>query len=148
MAHVREQLAALILARLVATGKPSVRRRPSADPFEPGVETPGYRLWTEGDQAAAQMIGVPMYDRPVQFRIEAVIKRNDLIEETLNAMAVEIEAAMGPQFDLGGGSQPFYLFYRGAIFSDSAEGDQTVAVLSMRFEANLQTLHGAPEVQV
>jgi hypothetical protein len=145
--HVDEQLAALIVTRLtgLVTAPHVFRRRPDAEPLE-FDELPAVCVWTESENASETGIHLPFYERAPRFRVDAKVKKTGEVETTLNAIRAAVETALGPAFLLPSGGQEFFLLYRGAIFDDSADGDQTVATCSMRFEGSINTDHGLPEV--
>lgn len=148
MAHVREQLVQAVVTAvtgLTTTGLRVFRFRPQQRTLMP-AQLPALRIYIDGDSANANGIHVPFYERPTQIRIEGVVQSTGQIDQTLNLISSEVEAALAAKVPLGTSST--LLFYRGCRFDESAEGDQPVGLVSMQFEALIETVHGVPDVSI
>lgn len=156
MSHVREQIAVALVARLTGlttTGGRVFRQRPTEMLLQGVGELPALRIFCLGDQATPLGIGSPLYDRIVLFRIEGTVQMalgapgtSNPVDTLLNLIASEVETALGVQLalDFGSVSTPIY---QGCEFSDGV-GDQTIGVVSMRFDFGVMSQQGAPDVAI
>lgn len=149
MAHVRDQLADAVetaVTGLATTASNVFRQRSIERTLQPS-EMPALRIYKLGDQATSLGItSTPLYERSTQIRIEAVAEATSSLDTVLDAIGAEVETALGAVLTIG--ASKLILFYRGASFSESAEGQRPTGVLAMQFETTLYTNHGAPEVSL
>ena len=143
MAHIRKQIRDAVKARL--TGLPTTGPRvfPSlVYPLE-DKELPAIRIYTIRDIPTVVAQGKPRkMQRGVQVVVEGVVKVNQSIEDELDEIGVEVEAALSGQ-ELRGLVKELTL--EEATESLTMEGERQAGLLRMVFLAVLYIAENDPQ---
>lgn len=149
--HVRQQLreaVATLLTGLVTTGSNVFQAR--LNPLQ-ATELPALRIYTEGEQLEYQSIGYPSrQERRIQLVVEGVARQSADLEDKLDTINKEVEAAIGATLTTWQASG----IARGGIELDSVEiglsgeGELDTGVVTMRFVATVFTNSNAPDVAI
>lgn len=100
------------------------------------ADLPGLRVYTRSEAATVETITTPaLMSGVVEVVIEGVAKANANLDDTLDAMAKEIKAALGAGLTVSGKFVP--MWYRGFDVELSGEGERPAGTISLRFEAKL-----------
>lgn len=143
--HVRQQIreaAGALLTGLATTGARvyQSRVRPLSE-----AELPALRIYTDGDETETLSLDRPaVQDRTVRLRVEAVTRAADNLDDTLDAICKEVEAAIGNNPTLSGTARE--CVYSGTEIDMQANGDRVAGVARMNFAASVQTMSNAPDI--
>lgn len=143
--HVRKQLRDAVvtaLTGLATTGANAFGAR--VYPLQDD-ELPALRIFTASEDALASTIHVPaLIERAVHLVVEGVAKATADLDDTLDAIGLEVETALAPGMVLG--SRTIALTYSGCGIELSGEGEKVTGSISMRFEAVLYNAANTPDV--
>lgn len=136
MSHVRKQVRDAVVARV--TGLPTSGSRVFNGrvwAFEQASELPALRVDVTDDSGTMDRTihGSAWIRRSVSVEIEAKAKGTGNLVDLLDTMGEEVEAALGASLVVSGIAVD--LDYLGMSLSLSADGDQPVGSLTMRFSA-------------
>lgn len=143
--HVRKQLRDAVvtaLTGLATTGANAFGARvyPLQD-----AELPALRIFTNAEQANAETIHLPtLVGRVLELVVEGVAKATADLDDTLDAIAKEVETALAPGVVVG--SKTIALVYGGCDIELSGEGEKATGSISMRFEAKLINTVNTPDI--
>lgn len=142
MPHVRQQIreaAIAILTGLTITGANvfASRKRPLGD-----SKLPCLLVFTDDESVSVTSIHAPsVLDRRLQLRVVGLARDTTDLDDTLDAIAAEVEIALG-NTDLGGLVQSLVLSSINTDFDDSM--DKPAGQIVLTFEANYFTAANAP----
>lgn len=143
--HIRRQLREAIAAAvtgLTTTGARVFQAR--VYPLQ-NADLPGLCVFTKSENAARQTTQIPaLISRTVEILIEGVAKANADLDDTLDLIAQEVEAALGAGLTISGKFVP--IVYGGMDVDLSGEGEQPTGMISMRFEAKLLSRANTPDL--
>jgi len=105
------------------------------------TELPALLVYTTADDVSDQSLGA-LIGRSVQCVVEGHAKVAANLDDTLDAISLEVEKALGVALSVGGTN--ILLAYDGANIA-LGETDKPVGVITMRFSALLYTQRTTPE---
>lgn len=108
------------------------------------VELPGWSIRTPAEESEVGRMGSsPTLHRRLTIEAEGFAEDNDAIEDTLDTMAAEAEAAIGADITLGGLVKETWLVRTETNFT--ADGDTVSGSVRLTFEAVYVTTVADPE---
>lgn len=144
MAHARQTIreaAATALTGLTTTGSRVYQSRvhPVSD-----AKLPCLLINTDSESVVAENVGSPaLLDRFVELSVRCVAKASSNLDDTLDAMAAEVEAAIGAS-TLSGKLKTLLL--ESIDVEMVGEAEKPVGILTMKWRANYMTVSNAPTV--
>lgn len=142
--HVRRQLRDAVgnaLGALATTGPHVFKSR--VYPLQ-SEDLPGLRLYTNDETAAALTVTNPTsYERDLELVIEACVRQADDMDDELDQIMLEVEAALADGVVLGG--RNVWLNYGGCSIEMDDTAQQPQGVAHMTFTAKLFTAAAAPD---
>lgn len=143
--HVRKQFrqaVALVVTGLATTGANVFQSR--AYRLDAN-QLPALRVYTEGEEAQPLTIHTPeVRQRTVTIVVAGVQKKLDTLEDTLDAISAEVEAALSSVVTVGAQKVP--LVYLGTEVSVEDEGDFPTGEIQLRYQATLFNVANTPDV--
>ena len=132
MSHVRKQLRdayATALTGLTTTGSNVFKGRYYS---LQSAKLPALCVYTGSEAAEINVMGSSRgSDRLVSVTIEGYVKSSNVVEDTLDQIAVEVEEAIAADVTLGGIAKD--TTYAGFELDANADPEQTVAVMRINF---------------
>ena len=150
MSHVRQQIrdaSAALLTGLITTGARVYKSRVHV---LSDADLPGLIITTDSEQSEFGSIGSPvLLNRRLRLTVRAVAKANANLDNTLDSIMKEVEAAVyasAAANTLGGLVKSMEL---SSIDIDMmAEGELPVGQAVMNFEVNYKTFGNAPDIAI
>lgn len=143
--HVRQQLREAVAT--VVTGLTTTSTRVFQSRVYPlqTSELPCLVVTTDGDQVENLTVHNPVQQqRTTQLRIEAFAKATSNLDDTLDTICKEVEAAIANS----SASTVKGLMYNGAQIDIEVLGDQPIGKATMLFSKDLYTVSNAPDVMI
>ena len=142
--HAHTQIRDAIVAAL--TGLPSTGSRVFANRLRPLLESelPALRIYADEETSNQLTVHFPhMQSRDLSVTIEAVAKHSSGLDDVLDQMSNEVEAAFAGGIVVGGVKlDPVYI---GMSFDDE-QSDKPIGVKRMRFAIQYQAMNNAPDI--
>lgn len=143
--HLRKQIreaAATALTGLATTGSRVFASR--ARPLQ-ASDLPALRVYCDDESIEHVSTGPErLRERRVDLIVEACAQANADLDDTLDQVAKEVEQALDANNSLGVGVK--FIEPRDITAEFMGEGETTIGVARMRFEAVYYTAKGAPDV--
>lgn len=143
--HVRKQLrdaVATAVTGLTTTGARVYGWRVYA--LQEATELPALSVYITDEEASRLTVHAPaVVERRPVVHVQAVAKASATVEDTLDLIAKEVEAALASGVTIG--SKTVALEYTGCEV-DIARGDKPIGMLDLRFSAVLFNSATAPDV--
>lgn len=135
MPHVHQHIRAAV--QTVLTGLPSTGVRVYANRVHPltEAELPAIRLYVESEQAEQALDG-QITTRELSIAVEACAKAGTALDDLLDQIGGEIEAALASPVEIAG--KPLYLEYDG-MKVDFEPGDLPVGVKRLHYRVSYHT---------
>jgi len=144
MTHARKQIRDALASRLSGLSTTGARVFSHRYHEFNDDELPGLRVYAESDEVLGQMMGGRQHRR-VQFVVEACAKVLTTLEDTLDQIALEVEAAIGAENTLGGLVKGGTNYEGIGDFNVQHEGEKPVGVWPLRFTADYDTDAATPQ---
>jgi len=143
--HVRVLVRDAIMTRITGLASGAVVHKRRVYPLQADTELPAYHVHVESDSNESSDIHAPaLVERMVEYHIEGVAAGvDDSIDDTLNAMGKEVEAALATAVTAGG--KQVFLIYGGCTF-DFEDGAKRAGVVDMVFRALIFNSANTPDV--
>lgn len=144
MTHARKQIRDALVTRV--TGLATTGARVYAHRYHEfnDDELPGLRVYADGEEKLGEYMG-GRQQRRTTFVVEACAKVLATLEDTLDQIALEVEAAIGAENTLGGLCKGGMAYEGISGFEVQADGEKPVGVWPLRFTADYDTDAATPQ---
>lgn len=144
MPHVREQIRDAVVTActgLTTTGTRVYRERLYQ---LRAADLPGLRIYCGAEQVEPDRLGaIHGQQRDMELMVEGLARATSDLDETLDDIAAEVEAALAADITLGGKAKALYL----AAIDDpeqSDEAEQPTGLVRLRYRVHYRTLNTTP----
>lgn len=144
MPHVREQIRDAAVTACTGLTTTSTRVYRERLYQLRGADLPGLRIYCGAEQVEPDRLGASHgLQRDMELIVEGLAKATSDLDETLDDICAEVEAALCADITLGGKAK---LLYLSAIDDpeQSDESDQPTGLVRLRFRVQYRTLNTTP----
>jgi len=143
MAHARKQIRDAVVATI--TGLPTTGSRVFASrvyPLAAGTDLPGLLVYTVDEASEVNGMSRPRtLHRVLTLRVDAVARAASSLDDTLDTICAEVEAALSNTKPAG----VMDLFLASTEIELTRAGDQPYGIAHMQFQIAFNTKENAPE---
>ena len=145
MAHMRKQIRDAVVSRLTNLPTAAARVFGAKRWNWQGGELPGIAVYTDSETAQRRSADGDQ-ERRVDLIIDCAASASDELEDALDQMCAEVEAAMATDSTFGG--LAWDSTYAGMTTDASTDGEKPVGIKRLRYSVTYETAEGAPEAVI